>query len=354
MGLHMYLKDVYIATCKMQQAERCYTNVELMASTLLVEQHVKFIQQLEQKRDSSLAYHMTAHLRMNGVYWGVCALELMRAGDALDREALIKFVMSCYDGLTGGFGAYPSHDAHILSTLSAIQILALKDALDVLGERRTRIVEFVLSLQRQNGSFQGDKWGETDTRFLYCAVSALAHLHALDKLDKEKTIQWLLRCSNFDGGFGLTEGAESHAAQVFTCVGALSILNALDRIDQDTLAWWLVERQVPGGGLNGRPQKLEDVCYSWWVLSSLSLINRLHWIDADKLQSFILSAQDPDRGGIADRPENVADVFHTQFGVAGLSLLGYEGLERVDPTYCMPYSVTQKLHISRPYQDLAL
>ena len=100
MGLHMDLEVVYIATCKMQQAERCHTNVALMASTLLVEQHVKFIQQLEQKRDSSLAYHMTAHLRMNGVYWGVCALELMRAGDALDREALIKFVLSCYDGLT--------------------------------------------------------------------------------------------------------------------------------------------------------------------------------------------------------------------------------------------------------------
>lgn len=72
-----------------------------MASRLLIEQHVKFIQKLEQKRDSSLAYHMTAHLRMNGVYWGVCALELMRAGDALDRQALIDFVLSCYDDKTG-------------------------------------------------------------------------------------------------------------------------------------------------------------------------------------------------------------------------------------------------------------
>ena len=107
---------------------------------------------------------------------------------------------------------------------------------------------------------------------------------------------------------------------VFTCVAALSILQALHRLDQDTLAWWLAERQVPGGGLNGRPQKLEDVCYSWWVLASLSLLQRLHWIDADKLRAFILSAQDPDGGGIADRPDNVADVFHTLFGVA-LSLI---------------------------------
>lgn len=209
----------------------------------------------------------------------------------------------------------------------------------------------VLGLQQCNGSFQGDKWGETDTRFLYCATSVLAHLGALDELDHEKTIQWVLRCSNFDGGFGLTEGAESHAAQVFTCVGALSILHALDRIDQDTLAWWLVERQVPGGGLNGRPQKLEDVCYSWWVLSSLSLLHRLHWIDSERLCAFILSAQDLERGGIADRPDNVTDVFHTQFGVAGLSLLGYSGLQRVDPTYCMPCHITKALGIQRPFQS---
>lgn len=30
----------------------------------------------------------------------------------------------------GAFGAHPGHDAHILSTLSAIQILVMQDALD--------------------------------------------------------------------------------------------------------------------------------------------------------------------------------------------------------------------------------
>lgn len=31
---------------------------------------------------------------------------------------------------TGAFGAHPDHDAHLLSTLSAIQILVTQDALD--------------------------------------------------------------------------------------------------------------------------------------------------------------------------------------------------------------------------------
>ena len=33
--------------------------------------------------------------------------------------------------------------------------------------------------------------------------------------------------------------------------------------------------------------------------------------------------QDEEDGGIAERPGNLADIFHTFFGVAGLSLLGH-------------------------------
>lgn len=72
----------------------------------------------------------------------------------------------------------------------------------------------ILSLQSPTiGSFSGDLEGsEHDSRFSYCAVSALSLLGQLDKLDKGLTIGFIERCGNFDGGFGMTEGAESHAA----------------------------------------------------------------------------------------------------------------------------------------------
>lgn len=89
---------------------------------------------------------MTSHLRMNAIYWGLTALCTMRNKEALDREEMIEFVMSCWDdeaGLfdwyanwtslifkAGAFGAHPGHDAHILSTLSGIQILITQGALD--------------------------------------------------------------------------------------------------------------------------------------------------------------------------------------------------------------------------------
>jgi geranylgeranyl transferase type-2 subunit beta len=71
----------------------------------------------------------------------------------------------------------------------------------------------ILSLQQPSGVFAGDAFGETDTRFLYCAVNALSLLGKLDLLDKDKAVEYIERCRNYDGGFGSCVGAESHAAQ---------------------------------------------------------------------------------------------------------------------------------------------
>ncbi|CAD6899619.1 unnamed protein product, partial [Tilletia controversa] len=142
----------------------------------------------------------------------------------------------------------------------------------------------------------------------------------------------------------------------FVCVATLTLLDALPPPTSQahqSLSSWLSERQIlPSGGLNGRPQKLEDVCYSWWVLSSLSMLGRLHWIDAGMLRGFILSCQDEEVGGMADREGNVSDVFHTLFGVAGLSLLGDASIAEVDPVYCLPAELTRKLGINKPFQVL--
>ena len=262
--------------------------------------------------------------------------------------------------LSGGFGAHPGHDAHMLYTISAVQILALVDALDTMNTEGVVKCIFPSMLQsllkliltdiaglqvRETGAFAGDEWGAMDTRFVYGAFNALSILGRMEAIDVEKSVAYIAACQNYDGGFGLAPGAESHSGQIFTCVAALHIAKRLDLVNIDLLGWWLCERQLPNGGLNGRPEKLEDVCYSWWVLSSLAMIDRLHWIDRDKLTSFILSAQDTENGGIADRPGHNVDIWHTHFGLAGLSVLGYDKLEPVNPAYCLPTKVTDRLKL---------
>lgn len=153
-------------------------------------------------------------------------------------------------------------------------------------------MEDIANLQdKETGTFAGDEWGETDTRFLYGALNALSLLHLTSLVDIPKAVEYVQACANFDGGYGVSPGAESHAGQIFTCLGTLAITGKLDLVDKDRLGGWLSERQLKNGGLNGRPEKLEDVCYSWWVVSSLAMIGKVHWIDGDKLVEFILKCQ---------------------------------------------------------------
>jgi len=320
---------------------------------LVVEKHVDYIRKLDTRRDE-LEYWLTEHLRLNGVYWGLTALHLLGHPEALPRKETIEFVLSCQNA-DGGFGAAPGHDSHMLYTVSAVQILVIVDALDELGRggggSKEKVASYIAALQdAKSGTFSGDEWGETDTRFLYAAFNALSLLGRMHLVDVERAVSHIQACANFDGGFGVGPGAESHASQIFTCVGALTIAKRLDQVDRDRLGGWLSERQLSNGGLNGRPEKLEDVCYSWWVLSSLAMIDRLHWIDSSRLSSFILRCQDPEMGGIADRPGNMVDVFHTLFGAAGLSLLGHPGLEEVDAVYCMPRKILRR-HFEQKVQS---
>ena len=315
------------------------TDKPLPESPLKVALHRAFIKRSSEDSES-YAFAISEHLRMSGVYWGLSALYLVDALGDMDRDMIVDFVMSCqHEG--GGFGGNVGHDPHMLYTLSAVQILVLFDALDRLEPEG--VLRYVASLQQPDGSFFGDEWGEVDTRFSYCALCCASLLGRLDTLDVPLAAAYIKSCENFDGGFGCVPGGESHAGQVFTCVGALAIAGALEQCQRDLLGWWLCERQTPGGGLNGRPQKDADVCYSWWVLSSLVLLERDCWIDRAALRQFILNAQDEDDGGIADKPGNEPDVFHTFFGIAGLAFLGADGVLPVEPMHAMPVATMERL-----------
>lgn len=315
---------------------------------LYKEKHIDYVQHLNSEMSKqSYEYWLLEHLRLNGIYWGVIALSVVDNLGALPQDEVIDFVHSCWDEQSGGFGAYPRHDGHILSTLSAIQVLLIYDQLE--DERfiskKPAVLKFIKGLQLENGSFQGDRFGEVDTRFIYTAISALSILGELTESITSPAVEFVLLCRNFDGGFGMVPGAESHAAQVFTCLATLAITASLDRISVEQTAAWLSDRQIAGGGLNGRPEKLPDLCYSWWVMSSLCILGNAKWVDLVALKKFILLCQDPD-GGFSDRPENETDVYHTCFSLAGLSLIETSskstefGLVAIDPVYCMPISVT--------------
>ena len=47
----------------------------------------------------------------------------------------------------------------------------------------------------------------------------------------------------------------------------------------------------------------------------------------------------------------MADVYHTFFGIAGLSLMGYPGLKAIDPTFALPVEVVERLQRNRQHKQ---
>ncbi|VVA33023.1 PREDICTED: geranylgeranyl transferase [Prunus dulcis] len=119
------------------------------------------------------------HLRMNWAHWGLTTLDLLGKLHTVDADEVVSWASS-------GFGGNIGHGPHILYTLSAVQVLALFDNIEVLDV--DRVANYVAMLQNKDGSFNGDMWGE-------------------------KAVNYIVSCKNHDDGFGCTPGWESHAAQ---------------------------------------------------------------------------------------------------------------------------------------------
>ena len=83
----------------------------------------------------------TEHFRLSGVYWGVTALHLLGKESLLDKEQIISWVLSCQRD-DGGFGGSERHASHMLYTYSAIQVLAVYDALDQLNASAVATCEY--------------------------------------------------------------------------------------------------------------------------------------------------------------------------------------------------------------------
>ena len=334
--------------------------IKTVHSELFLEKHVEYLSTYQEK--FKFETEMVEYLRMSGLYWASTALNLLDSLDkAPSKESLKDFCLSCYDKKTGGFSAAPGHNAHVLYTLSAIQLSLTHDLIDYDKEllfdeiEFSEVNSFLLKLIQEDGSVTGSvKYIDLDTRFNYCVVASLKLLKCLNILSEEQKstqVEYIKKCMNFDGGFGTVPGAESHSGQIFCCIGALKILNSIDKlVNVDTLGFWLAERQLKkSGGFNGRPEKLPDVCYSWWVLSSLKMLDRANWIDREDLIKFILASQDDELGGIADRPGDWIDPFHTLFGLAGLSMLDFDSknkLKEINPVVCMCESTLEKYGIT--------
>ena len=73
---------------------------------------------------------------------------------------MIDFIKACQTE-EGGFAGNIRHDPNITNSLYSVLILSQFGAVNEID--REKCIEYVASLQNEDGSFSGDKWGEVDS-----------------------------------------------------------------------------------------------------------------------------------------------------------------------------------------------
>lgn len=141
-----------------RRAEACVGLDGFTEELLHKDSHVSFVKKSSEDKDA-IEYVLTDHLRLSGMYWGLTSLDLLGKLDVVNADEIIEFVQKCWVPEVGGYAPCVYHDAHVLYTLSAVQILALFDRMDLVDA--DAIAKFLNGLQREeDGAVMGDEWGE--------------------------------------------------------------------------------------------------------------------------------------------------------------------------------------------------
>lgn len=138
------------------------------------QKHVEFVKKIMRNRD--ILYYITEQDRIATLYWAVNTLSML--GDPLFeemREKSLIFVFSCLKK-NGGFSPTPKYEPNIISTFQALQILFIYD----FPYYNKDTVDFICSLQNEDGAFCFDLYGDIDTRFDCCGVLSI-HLLSIMK-----------------------------------------------------------------------------------------------------------------------------------------------------------------------------
>lgn len=267
-------------------------------------------------------------------YWSLHALQIL--GERLEDEEyskIVSFLSKCQDP-EGGFGGGPGQYPHLASTYAAVSALCIietKEAYDVID--RKGLEKFFKSLKFDDGSFSMQKDGEIDIRGVYCAVAVAKLTNILTPELFKNTDEWIAKCQTWEGGFGGCPGMEAHGGYTYCGLAALVILGKSHLCQIPSLLRWIANKQMRlEGGFQGRTNKLVDGCYSFWQGACFPLIHAIlsnegklpntnYWLfDQEALQEYLLVCCQHPFGGLIDKPDKNRDVYHSCYGLSGLSI----------------------------------
>ncbi|RCK58810.1 Protein farnesyltransferase subunit beta [Candida viswanathii] len=192
---------------------------------------------------------------------------------------------------------------------------------ELLDSIRFNLYDWLMSLKVPNGSFIMHEHGESDTRSTYCVLVIARLLNiATDEL-LEGVEDWIDMCQTYEGGFSNVPNTEAHGGYRSVPWPATSccIQVARSKRQEQRTAWI-------GRWIGWKNKQLVDACYSFWVGALYPLVEILLGRDqelfsGEALKHYILRIAQEETGGFRDKPGKGVDFYHTNYTLAGLSLV---------------------------------
>jgi len=317
--------------------------------------HVAFLKQFY----NMIPHHYEGQDSNRGtlLYFIISSLDLLGAIDEIDKKNGIEYLYSLqilpdeskgepekyfncgfrgsgFLGLPWNSSNTPPKETHCLDQAHLALTYTVLCGLRILGDDYSRvykkaIISALKNLQMENGAFVPvNGGGESDVRYIYCAVAISYLLEDFSGINIDKSVQYILQGQSYDYGYGQGVGQESHGGSTYCALASLALLNKLERVrHRKRLIQWLLERQV--SGFQGRTNKDPDTCYSFWIGSSLNILDSIHLVNAPLCKGFTYSCESK-YGGFGKTPDAYPDLLHSYFALCGLSMLGEPGLLELD------------------------
>jgi len=275
--------------------------------------------------------------RMTLLYFCVSGLDLLGVSEFPQGIADFIYNQQVHDPEKAGFACGPNtggsvyREGHLAMTYCALCVLTIiGHPMERLNKRG--IINALKHYAMPDGSFRClPRESENDMRFVYCACVISAFLNDWTGLEKELVVDFIVSSQAFDGGFGMSPGEEGHGGSTFTAIAALYLLGKLDAIRHKTrLIQWCIKLQ--GKGYCGRPNKVSDSCYSFWIGATLDILGVYQFTSPKGNRQFNLSCQSS-IGGFGKHPDVIPDIMHSYLGLAGLSMMGFDALGKINPIF---------------------
>jgi geranylgeranyl transferase type-2 subunit beta len=111
----------------------------------------------------------------------------------IDVHQAVSHIQQCAN-FDGGFGANPGAESHATQVFTCLGALSIAGRLDLIDRDRDRLGGWLSERQLPNGGLNGRPEKLEDVCYSWWVLSSLAMIDRLHWIDKEKLIQFILRC----------------------------------------------------------------------------------------------------------------------------------------------------------------